>query len=74
MQGLSNSVWGLANSCRLVKFLSERRAFSVKHCGDFLLFDVYRNLNDPDLTKRIFIGRDVLSLSFLYPLLLQKMS
>ena len=44
---------GLANSCRLVKFLSERRAFSVKHCGDFLLFDVYRNLNDPDLTKRI---------------------
>ena len=47
---------GLANSCRLVKFLSERRAFSVKHCGDFLLFDVYRNLNDPDLTKRILSG------------------
>lgn len=45
-----------ANSSLLAKVLPKKRAYSVSHCGDYLFFDVYKNLNDPSVFKRVLAG------------------
>lgn len=45
-----------SNTSLLVQFLPKKRAFAVKHCGDYLFFDVYKNLNDQNVLKRVLAG------------------